>query len=326
MPDLTTKYMNLNLKNPLIAASSGITKSVEKIIDCENAGAGAIVIKSLFEEVIAQENYGIEDSVLTHTEAYDYLRSQLEMQYGPRDYCELIAEAKSKAKIPIIASVNCVSPQWWPSFVKQIEQAGADAIELNVFKTATSINETSNDIEKIYFDALESVKKQIKIPVALKIGHYFTALPNFASRLAQKGVNALVLFNRFTEPDIDINKMKLSTTFSFSTAYDLHKPLRWTALLSGQINCDISATTGIKSGHDVIKMLLAGASTVQLASVLYQKGVDQISEILADIEAWMLKNNFKSINEFRGKLNFAKATTPDHYLRSQFMEKIRGVE
>lgn len=326
MPDLSTTYMGLKLSNPIIAASSGITKSVEKIVDCEKAGAGAVVIKSVFEEALAAQDFGINDSAAVHTEAYDYMRSQLELQYGPKEYCDLINEAKSFVDIPVIASINCVSSKWWTSYAKQFQDAGADALELNVFRTATRLDETSESIENMYYEIVEEVKKQVSIPIALKIGIYFTALPNIAAKLARKGISGLVLFNRFTEPDINIDKLSLSTTFSFSTSYDIYKPLRWTALLAGQIGCDISATTGVKSAKDVIKLLLAGASTVQIASLLYQKGIDSIVDINNELKTWMIANKFESISDFQGKLSFKNTKTPDEYLRAQFMDKIRGVE
>lgn len=326
MPDLSTTYMGLNLKNPIIAASSGLTKSVDKIMDCYNSGVGAIVMKSLFEEVLAQADFGIGDSATFHTEAYDYMRSELELQYGPRDYLDIISGAKTKVDIPIIASINCVSAKYWPQYAKQIEDAGADALELNIFKTATSIHEDGQALENMYYEIIENVKKQVSIPVALKIGVYFSALPHFAAQLARRGANALVLFNRFTEPDIDIDKISLTTTFGFSNSYDLYKPLRWTALLAGEIGCDIAATTGVKSGKDVIKLLLAGASAVHIASLFYQKGVDQTEEILKELTGWMTANHFGAIDEFKGNLSFKHSQSPDAYLRAQFMKTIRGVE
>mgnify|MGYP006288840247 CR=1 FL=1 len=326
MPDLSTTYMGLKLKNPIIAASSGITKSVARIVDCEKAGAGAVVIKSVFEEVLAAQDYGIGESATFHTEAYDYMRSQLEMQYGPKEYCDLISEAKAFVDIPVIASINCVSSKWWPNYARQFQDAGADALELNIFKTATRLDETSESLENMYYDIIETVRKQVSIPIALKIGIYFTALPNVAMNLARKGANGLVLFNRFTEPDINIDKLSLTTTFSYSTSYDVYKPLRWTALLAGQIGCDISATTGVKSAKDVIKLLLAGASSVQIASLLYQKGIDSIIDITNELKSWMNDKKFEKISDFQGKLSFKNTKTPDEYLRAQFMEKIRGVE
>jgi len=326
MPSLSTTFMGLELKNPIIAASSGLTRSVDKIKECEQSGAGAVVLKSIFEEVLARENFGIDESTSYHTEAFDYLRSQLELQYGPRDYIELIREAKDKTDIPIIASINCISDKWWTDYAQQMEEAGADALELNVFKTATDRSENSQSLEAMYYAIVENVKSRIKIPVAIKLGMYFTALPNLAAALADRGADALVLFNRFTEPDINIDELKLTTTFSFSTSRDMLKPLRWTALLSGQIPCDIAATTGIKTGKDAIKLLLAGASALQIAALLYQKGIDSIGDVLQEIESWMAEHSFERISDFKGKLSFRQTDTPDQYLRAQFIEKIKGVE
>ncbi len=326
MPDLSTRYMNLTLKNPVIIASSGLTKTLDKIRAGENAGAGAVVLKSMFEEVLAGKDFNLADDTHYHSEVYDYLRSELELQYGPRDYCDLIQETKKAVQIPVIASINCVSAKWWPNFAVQIEKSGADALELNVFTTATDTAVNSAALEKLYFDILAEVKAKVKIPVALKIGSYFTALPNFAAALDKQGVNALVLFNRFTEPDIDIDKLELKTTFEYSAPWEMYRTLRWTALLSGKLKCDIAATTGIRSGADVIKMLLAGAATVQLCSILYQKGFDVIPQIIKDLSAWMEKHKFSKIDDFRGKLSFARTQNPEGYLRAQFMEKIRGVE
>jgi len=326
MANLETRYLNLNLKNPIIVGSSGLTKTADKIADCEAAGAGAVVVKSLFEEVLAQEDYGISESASMHTEAIDYLRSELELQYEPQRYCDLISEAKSRVEIPVIASINCVSAKWWPSFARKIEAAGADALELNVFKTATDVEEDSADLEQLYFDILTQVKNEINIPVALKIGSYFTALPQFASRLTEKGVDGLVLFNRFTEADIDIEKLEIKTTFSFSTSNEMNRTLRWIAILSGQIGCDFSATTGVKSAKDIIKLILAGASTVQIASLFYQKGLSTIPVLITGLKKWMDQHQFESIADFQGNLNFTTTVSPETYLRVQFMEKIRGVE
>jgi len=326
MASLETRYMNLKLENPIIVASSGLTKTEEKIKACEQAGAGAVVIKSLFEEALAREDYGIADSTGHHAEAYDYLRSELELQYGPQEYCNLIYKAKKQVQIPVIASINCISAKWWPSFAKQVEAAGADALELNVFTAATDPNEDGATIEKMYYELIEEVKSKVNIPVAMKIGSYFTSLPNVAAKLCEKGADALVLFNRFTEPDIDIDKITLKTTFFFSHQAEIHRPLRWIAILGGKVQCDLAATTGIQSAADAIKMFLAGATAVQLASVLYKKGLDVIGDMKHDIQKWMEEHEYSSIDEFRGKLSFANTVSPDHWLRAQFMEKIRGYE
>jgi dihydroorotate dehydrogenase (fumarate) len=326
MIELKTRYLGLELNNPIIVGSSGLTKSVEKIQLCEEAGAGAVVIKSLFEEVLAKQDSEWEKSIPMHPEVYDYIRSEIEMQYGPKEYCDLVSQVKKKVKIPVIASINCISNKWWPNFARQIEEAGVDAIELNVFSIAKNTSIDSAAIEEHYFGILETIKSRVKIPVAMKIGNYFTSLAYFVKQLEKRELNGLVLFNRFTEPDIDIDKLEIKTTFSFSSKDQIYSVLRWVGILSGQVGCDISATTGIHSSVDVIKLLLAGASTVQLVSVLYQKGVKYITSILNEIRAWMEKQNFATIDQYRGRLSFNQENLSDIYLRAQFMEKIKGIE
>ena len=326
MPNLETTYMGLNLKNPLLVASSGLTKSVEKIIACEKAGVGAVVLKSLFEEVLSEDQWKMKLDDSSHPEMFDYLRSELRFQYGIDDYCDLIHKAKKEVEIPIIASINCVSAKWLVKFAKRIESAGADALELNVFTPITNELKKSADIENNYYKMLESVKQSISIPVSMKIGMYFTALPEFASQLEYRGLNALVMFNRFTEPDIDIEKVDLSTTFTFSSKEDINRLLRWVAIIAGSSRVDIAATTGVHSFEGVIKLLLAGASTVQLASVLYNHGFGKVEEIINDMHNWMFKHNFESIDQFKGILSFKEAENAELYLRTQFMEKVRGIE
>jgi dihydroorotate dehydrogenase (fumarate) len=326
MPNLSTSYLGLQLKNPVIVGSSGLTKSVESIKACEQAGAGAVVLKSLFEEALAQRDFGVADSVIDHTEAYDYYYARLELLYGAQDYTTLIKEAKAAVSIPVIASINCVSTEWWPDFAMQLQSAGADAIELNVFTTATDLTVNASQIEELYHEILSIVKQKVSIPVALKIGPGFSALPNLAVEFGRRGLNGLVLFNRFTQPDIDIDQLKLRTTFSFSSADEMHLPLRWIGMMSHYLPYDLCASTGVKTSEDVIKLLLAGASCVQVASLLYKQGLDAIPGLLSGLENWMTDHGFTTIDDFKGSLNFHKAGDPGKYLRAQFMEKISEVE
>ncbi|MDX9757907.1 MAG: dihydroorotate dehydrogenase-like protein [Bacteroidota bacterium] len=326
MPNLSTSYMGLTLKNPIIVASSGLTRSLEKVKECEAAGAGAVVLKSLFEEVLIERDAGMRESVIDHTEAYDYYFAGLERLYGARDYTDMIKRIKAECAIPVIASINCVSDEWWPEFAAQLQAAGADALELNVFTTATDLSMDAARIEDLYFRILATVKRHVHIPVALKIGPWFSALPHLAVAFGHRELDALVLFNRFTQPDIDIAAMKLKTTFSFSSGDELALPLKWTALMSHYLPYDLCATTGIKSADDVIKLLLAGASAVQVASVLYQQGLGTIARMTAGLEEWMSEKGFDSIAQFRGTLSFHSADTAAHYLRAQFMEKISEIE
>ena len=327
MPNLETSYMNLKLKNPIIVGSSGFTKSVDKIVECAEAGAGAVVLKSLFEEALCRDTWEIENSSNVYPEAYDYIAGDLELQYGLGDYCKLIRDAKKAVDIPIIASINCVSDKWWPSFAKRIAEAGADALELNVFSIPSNAKVEPIEIENLYYSILQKVKQDVTIPISLKIGSNFTSIANFAENLYIKGLNGLVLFNRFTEPDIDINKLELRTSFEFTTSSDLNKVLRWIAIIyNDDMEMDLSATTGIHTSEDVIKMILAGASSVQLASVFYKDGLSKIGEILVDLESWMKTNKFETIDLFKGKLSFKNIESPSKYLRAQFLEKIKGYE
>lgn len=326
MIDLSTRYMGLDLKNPIIVGSCGLTKSVEKIQLCEQAGAGAVVIKSLFEEVLAKDDWELDKSTYIHPEAYDYIQSEIQMQYGPKEYCDLISTAKKKVRIPLIGSINCVSDRWWPNFARQMEESGVDAIELNVFSIPSDTSINSLAIEKKYFNILEIIKSKLKVPVAMKVGNCFSSLPYFAKTLEDKGVNALVLFNRFTEPDIDVDKVKIKTSFSFSSENEMYSVLRWIGILSGQVHCDLSASTGIHSSTSIIKLLLAGVTTVQMVSVLYKKGIDYITTIVEEIKKWMQEHNYNSLDQYRGILNFNKQNLSDLYLRAQFMEKIKGID
>jgi dihydroorotate dehydrogenase (fumarate) len=326
MPNLATRYLNLNLKNPIIVGSSGLTSTADKIVACEKSGAGAVVVKSLFEEVLADQDWGLEQSAGYHPEAQEYLNAELQMQYAPNAYCDLISEAKEKTNIPVIGSINCVSTKWWPEFAKKIEHAGADALELNVFSIPNDPELSSANIENMYFEILDKVKSTISIPVAMKISGNFTSLPYLLTQLDKRGINGVVMFNRFTEPDIDLKNLKIKTTFSFSTEDEIHTQLRWVAITSDMLTCDISATTGVHTAEGIIKLILAGASTVQLASVLYKNGLKVIDQLLQDMNKWMTEYKIENIDQIKGRLSFTPNFDPEMYFRAQFMEKIRGVE
>ncbi len=326
MPNLQSSYLNLSLKNPIIVASSGLTGNLPKLKACEDAGAGAVVLKSLFEEAFTKDEWKIAGQDSYHPEMYEYINSELELQYGKTDYLKLISDAKKSLDIPVIASINCVSARHWIGFAEQMENAGADALELNVFSFPFSFKEESASVEEKYYEILEQVKEKIKIPVTMKIGRYFSSLANFANKLQIRGLDGLVLFNRFTIPDVDPDTGKIRTTFYFTQENEFLESLRWIAVLFDQVTFDLSATTGIKKGDDIIKLLLSGASSVQLASVLYEKGLSVINEMIQELDSWMDKNGYETIDEFKGKSSFKNISDPELFLRAQFMEKIRGVE
>ena len=325
--DLSVKYMGLNLKNPLIVGSSGLTNSVERVKELEEFGVGAVVLKSLFEEQILFEvdAAGFENAN-DYPEALDYIKNYAKEE-SINNYLKTIEDCKKETNIPIIASVNCVSDGGWLDFAKKMENAGADAIELNVSLIPTDIEKTSEENEQIYFDIIKRAKKVINIPLALKMSHYSAGLSNLIQKLSwTKHVDAFVLFNRYYNPDIDINTLKLTSTGVFSTPNDIAASLRWVAILSDQIQTNISASTGVHSGGDLVKQILAGADSVQVVSAIYKHGPEFVKTILDELEAWMTKSNFNSIEEFRGKVSYKNVSNSVVFERIQFMKYFGGIE
>lgn len=324
MAELKTKYMGLELRSPIIAASCGLTSDVEKMVEMEEAGVGAVVLKSIFEEQINQETsgvfnagYGMSDG---YPEAEDYIKAYIRSNTIQK-YVELVRNAKSRLSIPVIASVNCFSGGEWVSFARQLQDAGADALELNVFILPVNEFTESAEVENVYYEIMKSIKEQVKIPVAIKISHYFTNLSAFVDKMKAYGANATTIFNRFYEPDININSLTMGAASVFSTATEWRTTLRWTGILAGKDkNLEISASTGVHSGEAVVKLLLAGATTVQLCSVLYEKGISVIGEMNTFIKTWMESKAFVSIDDFRGMLSYSSIDNPDLYERAQFMK------
>lgn len=327
MTDLSTQYLGLELKNPIIVGSSGLTNSVKKIKQAEEKGAGAVILKSLFEEQILYNSYQAKQESIpsNYPEAVDYITNYTETQHVDK-YLQLIKQAKAKTNIPVIASINCVDDAEWTSFASKIENAGADALELNIFILPSDSKYEGKQNEKMYFDIIDKVLKEVTIPVAAKISYYFSGLAKFTQQLSWTGIKGLVLFNRFYSPDIDINNFNLKASNIFSTPEELSLSLRWVAMLSDLVHCDISASTGVHSGEAVVKQLLAGASSVQISSVLYKEGFDKITEFNNFLEQWMKKHNFETIDDFKGRMSFKKAQNPAAYERVQFMKHFSGIE
>jgi len=327
MVDFSIKYMGLALRNPLVVGSSGLTNTSEGVGRCAVAGAGAVVLKSLFEEQMQAETEDLEQHswILGHPEAFEYVRG-MRMGLGPREYLKLVEEAKKAVSIPVIASLNCVSPKWWVNYAKQIERAGADALELNISVMPSDPNRTSKQLEDLHFKVFEEVKTRIEIPIAVKIGPYFTSMARVADEFSKRGVSALVLFNRFYQLDIDIEELQLVSGYRFSSSHEMGLPLRWIALLAGRIRCDLAASTGVHDGSGVIRQLLAGASAVQICSTLYINGVEHIGRILEEVETWMGKHGFNSIEEIRGKLSQVLSDRPELYERLQYIRALVGIE
>jgi len=328
MANLNTSYLGLKLKNPLIAGSSGLTNSVQDIVDLEKNGAGAIVLKSIFEEEITSamgRRVSGEGTAIPDPMAFDY------QYYQSKDkklaaYLTLIEESKNQVDIPVIASINCMSEFEWCLFAQKIEDAGADAIELNVFVSPMDFTNTSDDNEQLYFDLAEQVKKNIKLPVSMKITPYSANLGPFINRLSETGLDGIVMFNRLMNLDFDIENLKVVPSNVLSKTEEYHQALRWTALMSGEINCDLSASTGVHNGETIIKFLLAGASTVQIVSALYKQEKTILREFLKELEFWRGWHGYASIKDFRGKMSQSKSEDPSVYERVQFMRYFRGQE
>jgi len=260
-----------------------------------------------------------------HTEARDYVRN-MGMQLGPRQYLDLVKEAKQSVPVPVIASLNCVSEHWWYEYAHKLELAGADALELNIGLLPASPEMSGQEVEEHYFQILTKVKETLSIPVAVKIGSQFSALAWFAHQLAEKGARGLVLFNRFYQADVNIESMELQAGNRLSRPEEVHSPLRWISLLSGKIGADLSAGTGVHDAAAVIKLLLAGASTVQLCSTLYKNSLSRVWEIIDGLEAWMTKHSFGSITDFQGRLSHEQMDNPELWSRLQYIKALVGEE
>lgn len=324
--NLSTTYLGLSLENPIVVASCGLTKTVDQIKECEDAGAGAVVMKSLFEEEITDMKSGPDNSAAMQSEASDYVRAEVERQLGSREYIETIKKAKKEVSIPVIASINCCSLKWCTSYAQQVEAAGADALELNIYIMPFSAEISGYNLENMYIELLRAVKDQVNIPVSLKLSPYFTSFANLAEKLDNQGADGLVLFNRFVQPEIDIENISSLVIPSFNDPIGFYNSLRWIALLSGKLKLDIAASGNIRSAQDMIKQLLVGATVIQIASVLYKDGLGKIAEILDGLQSWMKEKKFHLIEDFRGKLNQKNDPKSEAYFRTQYLKSIGGVD
>ncbi len=326
MNDLSTKYLGLDLKNPLIVGSCGFTNSVDKIKELADNNVAAVVLKSLFEEQIQAElSSNMESYSVDYPGAGDYIR---EYTRGNEvaNYLKLISDAKKAVDIPVIASINCVSGHEWVSFAKSVEEEGADALELNISLLPSNPQMTGVNYEKQYFEIIDSVSEQITVPVTLKMSHYSSALANLISRISWGGkISGFILFNRYYRPDIDIDKLLVTSEDILSSPVELSNSLRWIAIMSGLVKQDLVAATGIHDSEAVIKQLLAGATAVQLVSTLYKNGFAQVATILAGLDKWMTEKSFTCIGDFKGQLNYAKTNDSAVFERTQFMKYYGGL-
>jgi dihydroorotate dehydrogenase (fumarate) len=327
MNNLSTSYMGLKLKNPIIISSSGLTNSVKDIIELEANGAGAIITKSLFEEeIILETNDNLNKMHASGfvypetTEYFDFDR----MEDTVSNYLKFLSDSKKSVSIPIIASINCVTSEGWPDFAKRIEETGVDGLELNIFNLPSNFNSDDDSNERVYFEIIDKITKVTKLPIAIKIGFYHSNLGNFIKKLSQTPIKGIVLFNRFYNPDFDINTLHFTSANVFSNPSEMSMSLRWIAIMVNRVSCDLSASSGVHDGSGIIKQLLAGAKTVQICSTLYRNGNAQIGLMLTQLEQWMKEKDYKTIEEFRGKMSQSKTFDPKVFERVQFMKYLRN--
>jgi len=324
--DLSTKYLGLTLRNPVVVAACPLCESLDKLRKLEDAGAAAAVFPSLFEEQIQHEEIELtkvqEFGTDSFAEALTYFPQQQDYRFGPDDCLEKIAAAKKAVSIPIIGSLNGVSEGGWTRYAKLIEEAGADALELNVYFIAADTEETAEEVEGRYLDLVASVKRTISIPLAVKIGPYFSSPGHMAKRLVEAGADGLVLFNRFLQPDIDLEELVTTTKLVLSTPHELLLPLRWVAILHGRLSASLAVTSGIHDAQGMLKALLAGADAGMIASVLYQKGFGRIGTILKDMSAWMDEKEYESVEQLKGSMSQENCPDPSAFARGNYMKTL----
>ena len=327
MADLSTKYMGFNLKNPIIAASSGMTDSADKIKNLEVNGVGAVVLKSLFEEQIMMEIDAVTTAnvVKNYGDEQDYI-SFYTRKHHIENYLKLIEQSKSVVNIPVIASLNAYSVGQWVNFAERIESAGADGLELNLFILPGDQRFSGAEIEEIYLDIIRGVRKNTNLPIAVKVSTYFSGMADSLIKMSREDISALVLFNRFYSPNIDLNSEELVSSRIFSVPEENSMCIRWIGMISDKVNCDLAASTGIMDGYDVLKNLLVGAKAVQVASTLYKNTAKQINIMLEQMNNWMDEKGYKSLDEIIGKLSYKKVEKPMIFERAQFMKYFSSKE
>ncbi len=326
--DLTTKYMGLKLKNPIVPSASPLSESIDSVKAMEDAGAAAVVMYSLFEEQITHESGELDHYLTYGTESYaeatSYFPEPDEFRLGPVEYLDHIANLKKSCDIPIIASLNGVSTGGWVKYAKNMEDAGADGLELNVYYVATNPNFAGSEIENMYIDTLKSVKENLKIPVAVKLSPYFTSMANMAKRLDHAGADALVMFNRFYQPDFDLEKLEVVPNLVLSTNWEMRLPLRWVSILYGKIKANMALTSGVHSAEDVIKVMMAGGDVAMVCSELLKNGVSRITDMLSDMNHWMEENEYDSIELMKGSMSQKAIDEPAAFERANYMKTLNS--
>ena len=326
--DLSTQYLGLKLKNPLVASASPLSESIDNYRRLEDAGIAAVVNYSLFEEQITREtmelNYHLTTGTESFAESLTYFPEPEDFVLGPEEYLKHIARAKEAVGIPVIGSLNGCSPGGWTKYARLIEEAGADAVELNIYFLSTNPEITGEQIEKRYIEILQLVKSQVKIPVAVKLSPFFSSFANMAKRLDEAGADGFVLFNRFFQPDIDLEQLEVAPNMQLSTPYDLRLPLRWIAVLYGKVDASLAATRGVHDATDALKMLMVGADVSMVCSTLLKNGIGYARKILDEIKEWMERNEYESIKQMRGSMSQKACANPEAFERANYMKVLRS--
>lgn len=326
MADLTTQYLGYTLKSPLVVSPSPLCTRVDNIKRMEDAGAAAVVLQSLFEEQLAGESDALNANLLQGTESFaeslSYFPEMSDYHMGPEAYLELIAKAKAAVSIPVFASLNGVSHGGWVDYSKEMEQAGADAIELNVYFIPTDPEMPSEHVDAMYLELLREVRAAVKVPVAMKIAPQFTSIPNMAKRMAEAGADALVLFNRFYQPDFDLERLEVVSDIQLSSPSRLHLRLRWAAILFGRIQADLGITGGVHSPEDVVKCMMAGGKVAMMASALLKYGIGHLSTVTKGIERWMDEHEYDAISTMQGSMSQRTVANPSAFERAHYMKML----
>jgi dihydroorotate dehydrogenase (fumarate) len=330
MVDLSTSYLGLSLKNPLVASASPLSKKVERVKQLEDAGIGAVVMYSLFEEQIIHESlaldYYLNRGTYSNPEAISYFPEMEHYNVGPETYLELVSKLKKAVSIPIIGSLNGISTGGWVEYAHKIQEAGADALELNIYDVPTNMDRTAAEVEKVYVELIREVHSKIHIPLAVKLSPFFTSLPNLSKRLVDAGANGLVLFNRFIQPDLDIETLDVITDLKLSTSDELRLPLRWVAILYGRTKADLALTSGVHTAVDAVKAVMAGASVAMMASELIAKGTSRVTEILADLQTWMETYEYESVQKMKGSMSQKAVAEPSAFERANYMKALTSFD
>ena len=330
MTDLTTTYLGLPLANPLVVSPSPLCQDLGRIREMEDAGAAAVVLHSLFEEQISIESVLLDrhlsDGAESFAEALSYFPDLHDYNLGPDAYLEHVRKAKAAVDIPVIASLNGVSTGGWIHYAELMEDAGADALELNIYYVATDPGKTGAQVEQQYVDLVEDVRAHVRIPLAVKVGHHFTAFANLAHRLKAAGANGLVLFNRFYQPDLDIDQLDVVPTLTLSNSYELLLRLTWVAILYGKLDVDFAVTGGVHTGKDVLKAAMAGANVAMLTSALLKRGIGYLAEVRAQMIEWMEVHEYESLAQMRGSMSQASVANPSAYERGNYLKVLSSYD